>query len=179
MKKGGPCPWPVDRCPVEAHARWRRGHREADPPARPAPLGPAPTPGPEPPGLQERDLRTLAWWLIAGILRGDADARQASVVVSLMRTLAALGPAGPGEEEALREVELRGRLMHGLPPRNEEEWARAGAAFTPDALAEFRRWAEELLLESDGRDRLEPLYLRERGAGHVHVPLLVDREDGV
>lgn len=179
MKKGGPCPWPLERCPVEAHSKWRAGHREGDSAPDPGPVHAASPAAAAPEGLRERDLRVLAWWLIAGVLSETVDTRQASVVAGLIRTLVALGPAGASEEEALREVELRGRLMHGLPPRDEDEWARAEAAFTPDALAEFRRWGGELLLEGDGGDRLEPFDFGQHRAGDVHVSLLVDGEDGV
>lgn len=180
MKKGGPCPWPVAKCPVPAHADWRdRTGLPLEPAQTSAPMADEQA-IPESPGwLNGKDLRGLGWWLIERVLWGRIETQQASVVASLMRTLAALGPEEASEEEALREVELRGRLMHGQPPRTEEEWARARAAFDEDALAEFRRWASLLLLEGDRGDGPEPFDLGQRRAGHVHVPLLVDDEDGV
>lgn len=180
MKKGGPCPWPVAECPVPAHAEWRVRTGQAchsSPPEAPAADD---RPTPEKPGwLEGKDLRSLGWWLIERVLLGQFETQRASVAASLMRTLAALGPEEASEEEALREVELRGRLMHGLPPRTEEEWARAQEAFDEGSLAEFRRWANPLLLEGDRGNGPEPFDLRQRGAGDVHMPLLIDDEDRV
>ena len=180
MKKGGPCPWPVQRCPVPEHADWRRQQQPKNPAAPPAPA-PAATPiAPEPeefPWLGGRDLRALGWWLIEHVLRKKVEAHEGSVVANLVRTLAALGPEDADTEDALREVELRGVLMHGMPPRTEDEWARAARSFDDDALAEFHRW-EKLLLEADHRDRPEPFDFGEVRAGDVEVPGFIDDEDG-
>ena len=61
-----------------------------------------------------------------------------------MRILASLGPEPMAEAEALKQVELRGRIMHGQPPRNPQEWERAAAVFDDEALAEFHRWDDEI-----------------------------------
>jgi hypothetical protein len=53
--------------------------------------------------------------------------------------MAHLGPEGRSEEEQLREVELRGRLMFGMPPRDAEEWAFAESLFTEEALEPYRK----------------------------------------
>jgi hypothetical protein len=94
-----------------------------------------------------------------------------------MRVLAALGPGGADTEEALREVQLRGRLMHGRPPKDAAEWALAERLFTDDALAEFRRW-ERLWSEADADDGVEPLFLWDRGPDERDEPLVIDAEDG-
>lgn len=93
-----------------------------------------------PAAVDGRDLRGTGWWLVARTISGELAPPRASVVGSLLRTLAALGPGEPDEEEALREVELRARLMHGLPPRTESEWERADALFATETLSELRRW---------------------------------------
>lgn len=57
-----------------------------------------------------------------------------------MRVLATLGPEPLAEEESLREIELRGLLMNGIPPRTPDEWELAAKVFDDEALSEFRRW---------------------------------------
>ena len=70
----------------------------------------------------------------------DLAAQRATVIASIIRTLTALGQEPLAADEALREVELRGRVMHGLPPRDPAEWEHAALVFSDDALDEFRRW---------------------------------------
>lgn len=173
-QKGTPCGWAAAECPHH-----RRDGRPSRRPERGADHVPAAPPAKaEFPWLAAHDLRGLGWWLIEQVLLQELETGRASVVANLVRTLAALGPAPEEESAALREVELRGRLMHGLPPRTPEEWARAEAVFDDAALAEFRRW-ERLLLEADDGDGLEPLDLGQGGAGEIDVPLVIDAEDGV
>jgi hypothetical protein len=109
--------------------------------------------------LVERDLRGLAWWVVGGVLSRDLAANEATVIASLLRVLAALGPAEASTAAALREVELRGRIMHGQPPRDAVEWELASSLFSDEALDEFRRW--EALLEADPGDCVDPLLLGE------------------
>ena len=86
------------------------------------------------------------------MLAGRLDTRQASVAAALLRLLHALGPDPISDEEAWKEVELRGRIMHGMPPRSPEEWERVALLYDDEALEEFRRWDAALqraLLEGD------------------------------
>ncbi len=124
---GSACRFPADRCPHEAHGR----AREARPPHERSPAG----------AIRERDLRGLGWWLIEETLAGRVTPPEASAVNRMMHTLLQLGPTPEAEERALQEVALRGLLMHGVPPRSEDEWRRAAEIFDDEALAEFRRWA--------------------------------------
>jgi len=108
----------------------------------------------DPPGaLEARDLRELGWWTIEHTIRGDLTPNRGTVISTIMRVLAAMGPEPLAEEEMLREVELRGVLMNGIPPRTAEEWELAGRIFDDDALAEFRRWPA---LTGDRDDAEEP-----------------------
>ncbi len=123
-KDGGRCHFPRDMC------RW---HGKA--PAETA------EPGLESPkAVGDRDLRGLGWWTIEHTILGDLAANRGTVISTIMRTLATMGPEPLAEEEILREVELRGILMNGIPPRTEEEWELAAKIFDDEALAEFRRW---------------------------------------
>jgi hypothetical protein len=70
------------------------------------------------------------------------------------------------EKEALREVELRGRLMHGQPPRDPEEWAFARERFDDNAMAEFERW--QRLIEVRRAGRLETETAAFDGPPHYH-----------
>jgi hypothetical protein len=95
-----------------------------------------------PDAVRERDLRDLGWWLAEHLIDASIEPPYAGPLVSLMRVLFALGPGDMAEAEVLREVELRGRLAHGLAPRDPDEWERAAAVFSAEALEEFARWAE-------------------------------------
>ncbi|MCC6382600.1 MAG: hypothetical protein IT304_08815 [Dehalococcoidia bacterium] len=130
-RKGPPCRFARGECPH---------HRR---------VGPAPAAAGEglavPPAVGLRDLRGTGWWVIAQTISGELAPPRASVVVSTIRTLAALGPGDLDEEEALREVELRARLMHGLAPRTPAEWERAGSLFATETLSELHRWTPPAL----------------------------------
>jgi hypothetical protein len=112
-----------------------------------------------PPPVRERDLRGTGWWLLEQITaKAELNERTAAVGASLLRVLSALGPEQASEEEALAEIELRGRIMHGQPPRAPAEWDRATRTFDRDAIAEFQRWElTDLLLERDGLREEDPL----------------------
>jgi len=86
------------------------------------------------------DLRELGWWTIEHTIRGDLAPNRGSVISTIMRTLVGMGPAPLDEDEILREVELRGILMNGIPPRTDDEWELAAKIFDDEALSEFRRW---------------------------------------
>jgi len=134
-RAGGQCRYPTGECPWKSH-RGRKAAQSADqaPPAEKSASEPVP------PLATEHDVRALAWWLVEQTVKGTIEMNRASVLGTLLRTLAALGPAPADEDEALAEVELRGVLMNGMPPRDDEEWTLAARIFDDDALAEFRRW---------------------------------------
>jgi hypothetical protein len=140
----------LERCPYRGHAATSadpslHGIRAAVPKRRtPEPGIPAEQQRPPaaPDAVAQKDLRGLAWWTAGALLSGDLPGRDAAVVSNLIRTLQSLGPEPESEEQVLAEVELRGRLMNGLPPRDEAEWALAESVFTPEAIEEFRRWEE-------------------------------------
>src|SRR5690606_37381027 len=111
------------------------------------------------------------------VVSGAMDVRAATVVASLLRVLATLGPAEMDEEEALREVELRGLIMQGVPPRTPEEWELAESIFDDDALREIRSWPP--LLEADRDDHLHPFRFGQDAAVEVEVPGLPEDEDGL
>lgn len=153
-KSGGKCSFEAARCPHP----WHRRMREAEPRRQEQPAGM----GDLPAAVVARDLRETGWWVIERLTTAaEFESKEGAVVATVLRVLAGLGPSPLAEEEALAEVELRGRLAHGLPPASAAEWERVMQAFEPGAVDEFRRWEAEderlaLLLEGDGDDRGEP-----------------------
>jgi hypothetical protein len=146
---GTACRWDYRECRFEHHRRWRREQGLPVPTTHPDASGrPAQDDAHErwsPPQelLHERDLRGLAWWLAEAALSGRVQPREAAVLGTLIRVLAALGPSDSDEEEALREIELRGLIAQGIAPRTDAEWALAAALFDDDALAELRHWPRD------------------------------------
>jgi hypothetical protein len=167
-RTGDPCQFEAAKCPHEAHAARRAEARNA---GEAEPRAPIDLPG----ALDDRNLRGMGWWLVRAVLDGQVETARATVVSATLRLLASLGPEPLEEEEALRQVELRGRLMHGRPPRDAEEWALAERTFSAQALEEFRRWE---LLERDVRYGKEPLLAGDSAAGERHVPFAIEDEDG-
>lgn len=154
-KSKAPCGYALENCPYDGHARDSsapdRHGLKARQPERDAAVGAVhpnsirePDPGaPEramPEAVAERDLRDLAWWTAGALIDGTMEARDVSAMCTLIRTLHALGPEPEDQEAVLKEIELRGVVMNGFPPRNEEEWALAEQVFDADAIAEFHRW---------------------------------------
>jgi len=182
-QKGTPCQWDRSQCHVHQGRRVVRptgpavAHAVAEPALDESPPGklrePATTPRP---WMEGQDLGGLGWWLIHGVLEGEMEVARASVVSTVMRVLAQLGPAPVSEEEALREAAFRGRLMNGFQPHTEEEWAEVARYLDDEALAEMRRWPS--LLESDRSDGEEPLVPWDRGADEIEVSVFRDDEDG-
>ena len=80
----------------------------------------------------------MAWWLLDQLIEGAMTSAEVSSAGSILRILASLGQQD--DPASLREVELRGRLMQGLTPRDEEEWELARSIFDDAAIAEFERW---------------------------------------
>lgn len=135
-RKGGRCQNRLgDHCPYHTDEQRARAS------------GPAPdTEARRQPGRREaiagRDLHAVAWALLEDLLADDTlDAgRRASAGATLIRVVEGLGEPPVSRERAAAEIALRGMIMHGLPPRNAEEWALAEELFTPDAIAMFRTW---------------------------------------
>lgn len=136
---------------------------------------------PERPG---RDLRAFSWWLLEAILDGEVAPAKGGVMSGLLRIIAGLGPEPASEAEVYKELELRGRLMTGLPPRTPEEWDRVALFLDDEALEEIRTWPMDgprhpHLLERDSGDVREPEVLGDIGIGadEADMAFVIDRED--
>lgn len=90
----------------------------------------------------------MAWWLLDQLVNGAMTSSEVSAAGSILRILASLGQQD--DPVSLREVELRGRLMQGLTPRDEEEWELARSIFDDAAIAEFERWERDHERETFG-----------------------------
>jgi len=88
--------------------------------------------------VAERDLHAVAWSLL-----GDAvvdETKNASLISTLVRVLASLGPAADDEKSVLRQIVVHAKAMWGIAPGNDEEWELAEKLFDDETLARFRRW---------------------------------------
>jgi hypothetical protein len=112
--------------------------------------------------IRRAEIGSVAWETMSGAARGALDARVAAVIATLLRVVAALDEGALRAEDALLEAELRGLLMHGLPPRTQAEWDRLRAIFSPEAVREVERWASPArLLEGDALDGVKPGFFRD------------------
>jgi hypothetical protein len=131
--RGAACPYHTDE---------ERTRAAAEPEHRPDPESGGGELSPGRDAIAKRDLHAVAWRLLEDLLEDDRvdAARRASAGATLIRVVEALGEPPVSRERAAAEIALRGMVMHGMPPRNAEEWALAEELFTPDAVAMFRTW---------------------------------------
>ena len=94
----------------------------------------------EPETAEPRDPRVIGRIVVERVLDENASPIQAARFLRTLRSLDAMGDLPEDQERVLKEIELRGVVMNGFPPRNEEEWALAREVFDDDAIAEFERW---------------------------------------
>jgi hypothetical protein len=125
---------------------------------------------PIPPAVTEHDLRGFAWWLVSRLLSGELDTQRAGVLATLLRVLSALGPEPASRERAFAEAALRGRMMHGLPPRDAAQWELAESLFSQEVLDEYAGYAR-MLAEATGEDTGRPFPFGERLEPAVLEPL--------
>lgn len=120
--------------------------------------------------MDDRDLHALGWWLIEQVLDGESGVarEQVAIAATLMRVLAALGPASADSASAARETELRARLLHGLRLRDEEDWRLAHSLFD-DATIEVLSALATGSGEGDGGNRGQPLRRIKAGADEVDL----------
>jgi hypothetical protein len=151
--KGTPCQWDLGKCdyhspaePEERSLQLIRATPEAMPPLQP--------PEPTPPGLAERDIHRLAWWLFEEVT-GEMETTKARVLTSILHLLESLGPAGMERDERFGEVAHVGKLSLGIQPADNAEWEWVQERFEQDAIDEFHRWPllQDQELTIDRRDR--------------------------
>ncbi|GIW17961.1 MAG: hypothetical protein KatS3mg064_1118 [Tepidiforma sp.] len=77
----------------------------------------------------ERDPLAAAWNVIDALWREECEPPRAQAIIAALRLVVAAGQAPLEAERALREAEVLGLAMHGLPPRDAEEAALAEELF--------------------------------------------------
>lgn len=173
-QEGSPCRWPIEQCPVASHARVRATGQKPQH-AAPAKDGERRRPPVILEGIARRDIAGTGWSVAAALADGSIDQRDAAVFASILRVLLAAGSGGIADDDALREIELRGLLMHGLPPRDEDEWELLKRTFSPEAVREVVRW--QPLLEGDAFDAVEPGWFLQPLAPEGSQPIVADGDD--
>ncbi len=128
----GPCRYPAPACPLHTPETTQSSVR--------SPQSPSSAPSPH---LSDIDSRRLARQALQQAFLGSASPLQAARLAYAIRALASLGPEPQDLIDAARETALRGRIMHGMPPRDPEQWALAATLYDDQALEEFRRWQAE------------------------------------
>lgn len=122
---GHTCGYPPNACPL--HIR----------------VWPATAPGEQPLEKFDRNtLKPIAESVITKLTGGAITPLEAIRWLRALRNFHDLPISQEDEDEVLAEIELRGVVMNGFPPRNDEEWALAAKVFDADAIREFRRWEE-------------------------------------
>ena len=77
----------------------------------------------------ERDPLAAAWNVIDALWREECEPQRAQAIIAALRLVVSAGQAPLEADRALREAELLGLAMHGLPPRDAEEAALAEELF--------------------------------------------------
>lgn len=104
---------------------------------------PAPRPRRRTPA--ERDPLAAAWRLIDALWHEECEPSRAQAIIAALRLVFAAGQVPYDRDRALREAELLGLAMHGLPPRDDEE------ARLAEELFGARYW-EGLVSGGEGED---------------------------
>ena len=124
-----------------------------------------------------RELHAFSWWVIDGVLDKTIEPPQGQALAAVGRLLASLGPEPVDADVALASAVLRGRVMHGLVPEDDEAWAFAASVFLPAAIDEMRGWPR--LLERDPVDHGQPHRFLDAAALQRDMPFGSEVEDGV
>ena len=90
--------------------------------------------------LASRNLRDFTWYALEGVLRALGWERGGAVIASLIRALIAQGEDKMDLSEASAIAVVNGLMVHGIPPRNEEEWEVAGRIYEPKIVELLKTW---------------------------------------
>jgi hypothetical protein len=123
---GAPCAYAAARCP-----------RHAAPP-------PPPKPGDTPNARVRVDLHNIAHAALSEAAAAEADPLQTARLLRAVHSAHALGQGPVEEHRAMVELQLRGRLMTGLPPDTDEGWYRLADFLNDEAMLEIETWAVNL-----------------------------------
>lgn len=85
----------------------------------------------------ERDLRAVGWLWLEGLTR-SLDERNGARAAAWARLIHTLGQTAEENAERATEALLYGRLMNGLAPLDDEQWAMAEDTFDAVTVEDFR-----------------------------------------
>ena len=121
---GHSCGYPPNACPLHVRV-WQQ-----------------PDPETAPGHFDRNSLGPIAASVITRLSDGLLTPLDANRWLRAIATFVKLPVTDDDQERILREIELRGVVMNGFPPRDEEEWALAEKVFDAEAITEFHRWEE-------------------------------------
>lgn len=93
--------------------------------------------------FEARDLRSVAWiWLQQ--LTSELSSRNGATAASWARLILNLGEEPAGEDDVREEAAVVGSILHGIPPRDDRQWALAEEIFDPQTMRDIRSWGRAL-----------------------------------
>jgi hypothetical protein len=137
LKSGRKCAFPIDRCP--AHEQRRAAER----------AGGAPPVDARPP-----DMRTLARAALQAFSDSNLSPTLATRFVNAIKTTESMGEPARDSAETLREAAIMGGIMHGIPPRDREDWEMLEEIMDPYTMLMLYRWYPWTWYEDIELDRL-------------------------
>jgi hypothetical protein len=87
----------------------------------------------------DHDMREVLWCYWEGI-RTALGYTAGSAMATVARALQSCGEDTTDLEDAIAVAVVNGRMVHGLPPRNDAEWAIADRIYEPSTVEELRGW---------------------------------------
>lgn len=157
LANGRGCAFPAGRCP--SHEELRPAAAEPEVADVPAPAPRARKRKPETP-----DIRKLAQDALEAVSNSNASPTLATRFVHAVRAVEAMGPSKGDEVENLREAALLGSIMHGIPPRDREDWEYLEEIMDPYSMHLLYRWYPWTWYEDIALDKVP------NGAGALHDP---------
>ena len=120
---GHSCGYPPNTCPLHIRA-WPTNTSETHPSEK----------------FDRKSLGPIAQSVVVKLTAGAITPLEAIRWLRAIHIFHDLPMSTEDEDDVLAEIELRGVVMNGFPPRNDEEWELAKKVFDADAITEFHRW---------------------------------------
>lgn len=148
LATGQGCAFPAGRCPVHEESR----------PTDPEPAGPdegAQTTPARTPRAQTTDIRNLAHEALKAVSELNASPTLATRFVNAIKATQSLGEPEWTFDEKFAEAALLGSIMHGIPPRDREDWEELEKTHDPYTLQLLYRWYPWTWGEDIALDKVE------------------------
>lgn len=89
---------------------------------------------------EDRDLRTVAWRFLSEIRHSRDFLKYSAPAASMMRVVFAQGDEPEDRAAAIAETAVIGSILHGIAPRDADQWAIAERIYDEAALEDLRHW---------------------------------------